>query len=258
MAGLLPGKTAVVTGGASGIGRATARRFAEHGADVVVADLREAPREGGRPTHAVVADETSARATFVECDVRRRDQLEAAIDAAEQFGGVDVMVNNAGVYRGTDFVDVTDEEFQEVVDVNQRGVFFGAQVAAERMLAAGEGCIINVSSIAGLVGLAGKSTYTLAKGGVRTLTYTLAAELGPDGVRVNAIHPGIIRTAMTTEDGTILGSDVREEEARKRIALRRVGEPEDVADAALFLASDLASYVNGESITVDGGLVNIG
>lgn len=257
MTELLSGKTAVITGGMSGNGRAIARLFAEHGADVVVADVREEPREASVPTHEIIQEETDAQVTFVKCDVTDRGDLVAAIDAAEEFGGVDVMVNNAGIFRGEDFLSVSEEEFDQLIDINVKGVFFGTQVAAERMQDEGGGSIINLSSVAGLTGTGEHVSYCTSKGAVRLMTYSTADALGPDGIRVNAIHPGVIETAMTTEDVPIIGTD-EGEAYLEMIPSRRFGEPEDVADAALFLASDLSSYVNGESLVVDGGMTNSG
>jgi NAD(P)-dependent dehydrogenase (short-subunit alcohol dehydrogenase family) len=252
---LLADSTAVVTGGASGNGRAIALAFAEHGADVVVADLQREPRTGGEPTDERVRAETDARATFVACDVSDRDDLRAAVAAADEFGGIDVMVNNAGVIQETPFLEVTEDEFEQVMDVNLRGTFFGAQAAAEAMVERGEGCIINLSSVAGIRGAANNATYCTSKGGVRLLTYSLAAELGSEGVRVNAIHPGYIETAMLTEDVPLIGTDAQET-LERQIPQGRLGAPEDVAGAAVYLASDLADYVNGESLVVDGGNVS--
>ena len=257
MRDLLSGQAAVVTGGMSGNGRAIARRFAEHGADVIVADVREEPREGGTPTHELVEQETDSRASFVECDVGDRDDLETAVDAAEVFGGIDVMVNNAGLFRAEEFLSVTENEFEQMVDVNLKGTFFGTQVAAKRMVSDGGGAVVNLSSVAGLSGTAAHVTYCTTKGAVRLLTYATADALGPEGVRVNAIHPGIVETKMTTEDVPIVGTEVSDA-VRERIPSRRFGQPEDVADAALYLASDLGSYVNGESLVLDGGLTNTG
>jgi NAD(P)-dependent dehydrogenase (short-subunit alcohol dehydrogenase family) len=254
---LLSDRTAVVTGGASGNGRAISVAFAEAGADVVVADLREEPREGGTPTHDLV-EEAGSGAAFVECDVTDLDSLEAAVDAADEFGGVDVMVNNAGIFRSETFLEVTPEEYEGLMDVNVRGVFFGTQYAARKMIEDGRGgSVINLSSVAGLEGSAQYVTYCTSKGAVRLLTYATAAELGPEGVRVNAIHPGLIETSMTTDDVPIVGTDAGES-FLEQIPSRRFGTPEDVADAALYLASDLADYVNGESLVVDGGMHNTG
>ncbi|MEF8791601.1 MAG: SDR family oxidoreductase [Haloarculaceae archaeon] len=254
---LLADRTAVVTGGASGNGRAISVAFAEAGADVVVADLREEPREGGTPTHDLV-EEAGSGAAFVECDVTDLDSLEAAVDAADEFGGVDVMVNNAGIFRSETFLEVTPEEYEGLMDVNVRGVFFGTQYAARKMIEEGRGgSVINLSSVAGLEGSANYVTYCTSKGAVRLLTYATAAELGPEGVRVNAIHPGLIETSMTTDDVPIVGTEAGES-FLEQIPSRRFGTPEDVADAALYLASDLADYVNGESLVVDGGMHNTG
>lgn len=255
MSQLLTDRVAVVTGASSGIGRGIARAFADNGADVVVADVREEPREGGTPTHELVADETDSRAEFVECDVSDVADLEAAVEAAENFGGVDVWVNNAGVFRLEEFLDVTPDDYDRLMDVNVKGSFFGAQRAAERMVGNGGGSIINVSSIAGILGNGGYVTYCASKGAVRLLTYALAHRLGPEGVRVNAIHPGGVETAMLQDAN--FDDEVREAFVQS-VPSRRMGEPEDVAGAALFLASDLSSYVNGESLVVDGGYTYTG
>lgn len=257
MSQLLSETAAVVTGGASGNGRSIARTFAEEGADVVVADVQADPREGGTPTHELIEAETDARAAFVECDVTDNDDLREAVDAADEFGGIDVMVNNAGIYRAETFTDVTEAEYRTLMDVNVKGVFFGAQIAAERMLETGGGSIINMSSVAGIQGSRQSPTYSASKGAVRLLTYALAAELGEDGVRVNAIHPGVIETSMTTEDvGLVRGENA--DRYRSMIPQGRFGTPDDVADVTLFLASDLADYVNGASLVVDGGMSSSG
>lgn len=252
---LVANTVAVVTGASSGNGRAIAREFADQGADVVVADIREDPREGGTPTHDLIEQETERTARFVDCDVTDLDQLEAAVAAADDLGGVDVMVNNAGVFRGEAFLDVSEEEFDRLMDINVKGTFFGSQAAARRMVDSGGGSIINLSSVAGIRGSGEHVTYCTSKGAVRLMTYSLAGQLGPEGVRVNAIHPGVIETAMTTEDVPIVGTE-EGEAYLEQIPSRRFGQPADVADVAVFLASDLAGYVNGESIIVDGGMTN--
>ncbi|WP_336037223.1 SDR family oxidoreductase [Halobacterium yunchengense] len=254
---LLDGRTAVITGAASGNGRAIADRFAAAGADVVVADVQREPREGGAPTDEAVSEDHGVDATYVDCDVSDLDDLEAAVDAADAFGGVDVMVNNAGIFRRQAFTEVTEDDFDQLFSVNVKGVYFGAQYAARAMLEDGGGTIVNLSSVAGLEGSAGFVTYCATKGAVRLMTYALASELGPEGVRVNAIHPGLIETQMTTDDVPIVGSE-HSEHFLETIPSRRFGQPEEVADAALYLASDRSSYVNGESLVVDGGMTNTG
>jgi len=245
----LEDRTAVVTGAASGNGRAIAHTVAEAGASVVVADLREEPRKGGTPTHESIA-ESGGEATFVECDVSERADLVAAVDAAGEYGGVDVMVNNAGIFRRQEFFDVGEADLQRFFDVNVKGVFFGAQVAAERM---DEGSIVNMSSVGAVRAMGDYAVYDLTKGAVTSLTYALADRLGGEGIRVNAVMPGVVDTAMTTEDAPIVGTEAGEAYARRSVPMGRFGAPEEVADAVLFLASDRASYVNGEALVVDGG-----
>lgn len=255
---LLEEQTAVVTGGASGFGREIATTFARNGADVIVADLREDPRGGGTPTHEVIREQTDREAHYVECDVTDPGDLDVAVEAAEHLGGIDVMVNNAGVFRIEEFLEVTEAEYDRMMDVNVKGMFFGAQAAARRMVERGDGTIVNMSSAAGFVGTGDWVTYSTSKGAVRLLTYALADKLGPDGVRVNSVHPGISWTEMTHSGplGEGLRGKVRQKLVQQQIPSRRFGEPEEVANAVLFLASDLSSYVNGESLLVDGGVAH--
>jgi NAD(P)-dependent dehydrogenase (short-subunit alcohol dehydrogenase family) len=248
---LLADSVAVVTGGASGIGRETCLRFAEEGADVVVADVRAEPREGDVPTHEAVSElDADGGARFVECDVTDRRDLAAAADAAvDAFGGLDVWVNNAGVYRTEDFADVSTDQYDDMMDINARGPFFGAQVAAERM---DEGSIVNVASVAGRHGTGNHPVYSASKAAVENMTKSMADALGPD-IRVNAVLPGIIATAMTREDVPTVNAD-RAERYEGEIPLERFGEPSDIADSVVYLVSDLAEYVTGEAHVVDGGL----
>jgi NAD(P)-dependent dehydrogenase (short-subunit alcohol dehydrogenase family) len=256
MSELLSGDTAVVTGASSGNGRAIARTFAENGADIVVADIQKEPRLGGTPTHELVAEETDARAAFVNCDVSSNEDLKAAITQADEFGGIDVMVNNAGIFaHNEDLFGVDEDEYRTMMDINAKGPYFGSQFAAERMVeSGGGGSIINLSSINGDLGTKSNVVYCASKGAVRVMTYALADALGPE-VRVNAIHPGMIETAQIVEDYDHLEEEKRQERL-DTIPMERQGRPEEIAKAALFLASDLASYVNATSLNVDGGVAN--
>lgn len=252
---MLSGNTSVITGASSGNGRAMAKRFAEEGSDIVVADVQKEPRRGGKPTHELIESEMGVRAEFVECDVTSLSDLESVMDVADELGGIDTMVNNAGVFRSEEFLEVTPEDYDFIMDINVKGVFFGSQAAAKRMINGEGGTIINISSIAGIVGSSDNITYSVSKGAVKLMTYALADHLGSEGIRVNSIHPGLIETAMTTEDVPIIGTEA-EEKFLETVPLGKAGTPEDVADAAVYLASDLSSYVNGESLVVDGGLTH--
>lgn len=251
---LLDGKTAVITGGSSGIGRGIATEFADHGAGaVVIADIREDPKEGGLPTHELIEAETNASAVFVECDVASQEDLTAAVEAAEAGGGIDIMVNNAGIWRSEDFFEVTEADYDRMMDINLKGAYFGSQIAARRLAEHDGGSIINISSIAGLFGNANWPTYAASKGGLTLFTYSLAHKLGEHDIRVNVIHPGGIETMI---GGEPTDPEVAAEQAQQftqMVPLGRYGKPEDIAGAATFLASDLASYVTGESLVVDGG-----
>jgi len=253
---LLAGKTAIVTGASSGNGRAIAQMYHEHGAAVVIADIQSEPREGGTPTHERITD-AGGDAVFIETDVTDFDACVDAVDAAAEFGGVDIMVNNAGIVGPQGPLTELDmDAYGQLMAVNLEGVFNGSRAAAAAMTDAGtEGSIINMSSVAGINGYGGITPYSAAKGAVRTFTYALASELGPDGIRVNAIHPGVIETAMTTEDVPTVGTE-EGEATLETVPLRRFGQPDDVAGVATFLASELSSYVSGESIIVDGGQLN--
>lgn len=246
---LLTGQVAVVTGGASGLGRATAVRLGQAGVSgVVVADLREEPREGGTPTTKVLAD-LGVPSTFVECDVTSRASLEAAVAAADPLGGVTILVPAAGVLRMEDVLEVDEADFDSMMDVNVKGTFFACQAAARSMVSGGRpGAIVTISSVGGVLGSASMPTYNISKGAVRMLTYSLAASLGPRGIRVNAVHPGVIETAMTQQDTDLASAD-----ASSQLPLRRLGVPADVADAIVYLASPLSAYVTGTSLFVDGG-----
>lgn len=247
---LVRGAVAIITGGSSGIGRAVALEFAQQGARaVVIADLQQQPREGGTPTDEAVT-EFGAKAAFRSCDVSEVGSIAEAIGAADEFGGVTVLVNCAGIFRASNFLEVTETEYDQMMDINVKGTFFACQAVAQSMIAGNRtGSIINLSSIAGLRGGAAYSTYNTSKGAVRMMSYSLAGALSPHGIRVNAVHPGIIRTSMTTQDVELATDAVA-----AIIPARRIGEAQDVARSICFLASDFSSYVTGSSLVVDGGM----
>ena len=253
---MLDDRIAIITGGSSGNGRAIAHRFAENGARVIVADLQETGREGGTPTADAINADRPGRARFVRCDVTRIDELEALVEAAESWGGLDIMVNNAGILIKEPILDATEAVFHRMVDVNVKSVYFGSQIAARAMAKREAGVIINMCSIAGIRGTGGYSAYNLTKGAVRMLTFSLADELGPLGIRVNNVNPGIMRTQMNIEDDPVIGTETGEGYL-DLIPARRWGEPGEVADACLFLASDLSKYVMGTSLIVDGGYLRV-
>lgn len=253
---LLDGKVAIVTGAASGNGRAIALAFAQQGAKVIVADLTETPREGGEPTTAEIERQHPGRARFLRCDVARVADLGAAVDLAEAWGGLSIMVNNAGILRKEPILEATEATFAQMIDVNVKSVFFGCQAAARAMVPRKSGVILNMCSIAGMRGTGGFSHYNLTKGAVRLLSYALADELGPHGIRVNALAPGIMTTMMNVEDDPVIGT-AQGESYLPMIPARRWGTPDEVAQACVYLASDMASYVTGTTHVVDGGYLRI-
>lgn len=249
----LKDKVCIVTGGAAGIGKATAERFAEEGATVILCDVNEAV---GQATAAAIGGAT----TFVKVNVADRQAVGEFVDSVvAQFGRVDVLVNNAGVLRDGTLVKVKDGElvkqmseadFDLVVSVNLKGVFNCTQAVAPHMIRQGSGVILNATSIVGLDGNFGQTNYVATKAGVIGMTKVWARELGRSGIRVNAIAPGFTATEMVAAmpENILAGM-------RARTPLGRLGDPRDIANAYLFLASDEASFITGEVLRVDGGIV---
>jgi len=243
--GRLTGKVAIVTGAARGMGEATARLFAEEGASVVLGDVLE---DAGQ----AVADSIGARARFVRLDVSNPEDWQRAVAAAEEFGPLNVLVNNAAILFAKSIADTTPEEYMKVVTVNQLGTFLGIRSVIEPMKRAGKGSIINVSSIDGLQAKNSLVAYGSTKWAVRGMTKNAALELGPYNIRVNSVHPGGIWTAMHgAGPDSLPGED--DHRAYANQALPRVGMPEEVARMSLFLASDEASYSTGSEFLVEGG-----
>jgi len=236
----------LITGAAQGIGLATARRFAAEGARLVLCDRNPASLDP-------VAAELQAKGTQVlaqPLDVTDRAAFGALVDAAiARFGGIDTLVNNAGITRDARLVKMTDEQFDAVIDVNLRAVFRCTQIVAAHMVERGSGAILSASSVVGLYGNFGQTNYAATKAGIIAMTKTWARELGPKGVRVNAVAPGFIQTPMLATIPDKVMAQMAE-----RVPLRRLGQPEEIASVYAFLASSDASYINGAVIEVDGGM----
>jgi NAD(P)-dependent dehydrogenase (short-subunit alcohol dehydrogenase family) len=252
VSGRLSGRTAVVTGGASGLGRAIALRFADEGAFVVVGDVRRDPREGGTPSEELLGE----RGLFLDADASRWDDIDRLVTRALEHGGrLDVMVNNAGISgrHSKPLLETEEEDWDAIMAVNLRGVFIGCKRAVAAMLEqepVGEvrGRVINISSQHGMIGPPGHVAYAASKGGVVNLTRQIAVDYGPRGVLVNAVAPGKILTGSPEQqDPDTLAY------SHARTPFHRLGRPDDVAGAALFLASDDSGYVSGVNLLVDGG-----
>ena len=244
----LEGKVALITGGARGQGAAEARMFAGEGAKVVIADILDGEGE----KLAAEIGESGGDAMFVHLDVTSEDQWRNAITATVlRFGKLDVLVNNAAVWRGGRVEETTGEHWDSVMEVNAKGVFLGTKLAIPEMRKAGGGSIINISSVAGLVGSLTSSAYSASKGAVRLLTKSTAIQYAAEGIRANSIHPGAIDTAM----GEQVWPDAEtRDEVVARTPVGRMGMPEDIAYGALFLASDESSFVTGSELVIDGGM----
>ena len=239
-------KVAVITGAAGGIGWATAQKFAREGAIVVVVDLK--PEAVDRAVRDLQAAGSQARGFAL--DVTQRPELDAMVmKIREVYGRIDILVNNAGITMDARLVKMTEEQFDKVFNVNLKGVFHCTQAVVELMIAQGSGVILNASSVVGLYGNFGQTNYAASKFGVIGFAKTWARELGPKGIRVNAVCPGFIAThILDTIPEKVL------EGMKERVPLRRLGTPEEIANVYAFLASDEASYINGAVIEVGGGL----
>jgi len=242
----LKGKVAIITGGARGMGAATCRLFAAEGAKVVIADVLDADGEK-------LAKEIGGGARFMHLDVADESSWLAVLGrTASELGGLDVLVNNAGVLLFKAIADTSKADFDRVISINLAGTFLGTKLAGAEMVKRGRGSIVNISSVDGMKGANGLGAYSASKWGIRGLTKVAAMEFGHKGVRVNSVHPGGIDTAM--------GNPYAEpkEKVNKRytmVPLQRVGDPEEVARTSLFLASDESSYLCGAEIAVDGGML---
>lgn len=238
---ILEDKVAIITGASRGIGKVIAQKFYEEGASVVIGDIAESS----------VADKLGDRAKFIKVDISKKEDAQSLIDfALDNFEKIDILVNNAGITRDTLLVRMKNDAWNDVLRVNLTGTAYCTRAVTRQMMRQRNGRIINMASVVGLTGNAGQANYAASKAGVIGLTKTMAKELASRNVTVNAIAPGFIATNMTAK---------LPEDARKKmldsVPLGRSGTPEDVAEVALFLASDKASYITGQVIQVDGGMV---
>ena len=246
----LQNKIAIITGAGSGIGRGIALAFVKEGAKVVVADHSE---EGGRETVEQIKKE-NGEAVFVKTDVSKTVDIEQMVKTClDKFGRVDILVNNAGIYRAYNLHEMSEENWDEILSVNLKSVFLGSKRVIPGMLAQGNGKIVSIASIAGLVGFAQSGAYCASKGGVIALTKEMALEYAPKKINVNCIAPGVIKTAMTRD---MITDPATKQFLEGSTPYPRLGEPEDIAMAAVYLASDESDFVNGEVLVVDGGWIS--
>ena len=245
---MLKDKVAIVTGGTRGIGRAIALKLADHGANIVI-NYRNSDKEAEELK--AILEGKGVKVLTVKCDISNFEDSKNLMDKCKEvFGKIDILVNNAGITKDTLIMRMKEEDFDNVIDVNLKGTFNCAKHASAIMLKQRFGKIINMTSVVGIVGNAGQVNYAASKAGVIGLTKSLSKELGSRGITVNAVAPGFINTDMTAS----LSEKVKEE-ASKNIPLKRLGDPEDVANLVGFLASDASNYITGQVINVDGGMV---
>jgi len=242
--GKFDGKVVLITGGARGQGASHARAFVEEGAKVLFTDILV---EDGK----TLEKELGENATFAKHDVRSEEEWKSVVSLAEStFGPINILVNNAGIVFNKKFVETTEEEYRRIIDINQVGVFLGMKSVVPSMKKGKGGSIINISSIDGLRGAPGNLAYDASKFAVRGMTKTAALELAEYGIRVNSIHPGVIETPMIAQ------ADVQDtvKEISKNVPLKRLGQPKDITNLVLFLASEESSYSTGSEFIVDGGM----
>ena len=238
----------VVTGAAQGIGAACAKRVAQDGAAVALWDVDDA--RGEALAQSLI--EQGQRASYRHCNVASKDEVDAAVaHTLRAFGHIDGLVNNAGIFKAADFLDITEADWDAVIDVNLKGSFLVGQAVAREMVKTGGGAIVNMSSVNGLMAIPSIASYNVSKGGINQLTRVMALSLADQGIRVNAVAPGTIATELARN--AVLGSDEARARIMSRTPMKRLGEPEEIADVTAFLLSSASSYMTGEIVYVDGG-----
>lgn len=243
----LSGRVCIVTGGAQGIGEACCRRFAREQAHVVIMDIDDARGN-------TLALELGA--TYLHCDVGDKTQVDGAVaHTLQAHGWIDVLVNNAGIFKAANFLDISEDDFDAVLRINLKGSFLMGQAVARAMASRGKGSIINMSSVNGVLAIPTIASYNVSKGGINQLTRVMALALADQGVRVNAVAPGTIATEMAAK--AVLTSDEAKARIMSRTPMKRLGRPSEIADTVAFLASDAASYITGEVVVVDGGRMTL-
>ena len=252
----LGGRVVVITGGSQGIGEACARRFVADGAAVALWDVADA----AGTALAAELNETGARALYCHCNVARKADVDAALAATlAAFGTVDGLVNNAGIFKAAAFVDITEADWDAVIDVNLKGSFLVGQAVARVMLAndegRGRGSVVNMSSVNGTLAIPSSASYNASKGAINQLTRVMALSFADRGVRVNAVAPGTIATELALN--AVLTSDEARAKIMSRTPMKRLGEPGEIADVVAFLLSDASSYMTGEIVVVDGGRMTL-
>ena len=245
-------KVAIVTGAAQGIGAACAERLARDGAAVALWDVDDA--RGEALAASLVTQ--GRRAIYAHCDVARKSDVEAALAATlAAFGRVDALVNNAGIFKAADFLEITEADWDAVIGVNLKGAFLVAQAVARAMAAQGGGTIVHMSSVNAVMAIPSIASYNVSKGGINQLTRVMALALADRGIRVNAVAPGTIATELAKQ--AVLGSDEARARIMSRTPMKRLGEPAEIADVAAFLLSDASSYMTGQIVYVDGGRMSL-
>ena len=244
----LEGQVVVITGAAQGIGAACAERLAADGAHIALWDVDAARGEA----LAAVLVERGQHALYRHCNVADRADVEAALaDTLQRFGRIDALVNNAGIFKAASFLDISEADWDAVLDVNLKGAFLVGQAVARVMVSTGGGAIVNLSSVNGVLAIPSIASYNVSKGGINQLTRVMALALADQGIRVNAVAPGTIATELAKN--AVLGSNEARARILSRTPMRRLGEPTEVAAVVAFLISSAASYMTGEIVVVDGG-----